>query len=79
MSKKNIRISYDRESKVFSVEVKRAKSVDSDIHGNIVIDYDRNGDVVRVNFYNFNFDAFREGAKELKRFARGEAAALSIR
>lgn len=79
MKKKNIKIAYDRESKVFSVEVKRGKSADSDIHGNLVIDYDRKGDIVRVNFYDFHFDAFREGAGAIKRFARGEAVSVSAR
>lgn len=39
--KKNIKILYDKESKVLSVEMKRVKSVDSDIHENVVIDYDK--------------------------------------
>lgn len=63
------KISYDRESEVLSVEMHRGKSVDSDVRGNVVIDYDAKGNVVRVNFYKFNFDAFRSGAKALRRYA----------
>lgn len=79
MNKKNMKISYDKESKVFSVEMKRAKSADSDIHDNVVIDYDKNGKVVRVNFYDFSFNAFRENLKELKNFTRKFKVPLSVR
>ena len=70
MIKNNSKISYDKESKVLSIEMKHAKSVDSDIQGNVVIDYDKKGEVVRVNLYNFTFDEFRENVKTLKNFTR---------
>ena len=63
-------IYYDRESGVLSIEVKKAKSVDSDIQGNAVIDYDRRGDIVRVNLYRLDFSAFRKAKRAMKRFAR---------
>ena len=62
-------VSYDKESKVLSIELKNVKSVDSDLAGNVVIDYDKNGEAVRVNFYDFNFNDFRSNAKSLKDFA----------
>jgi uncharacterized protein YuzE len=70
MSRQIQKISYDKESGVLSIEVKKARSVDSDIRGNVVIDYDKNGDVVRINFYDFNFRSFQNGARALKKFAR---------
>lgn len=70
MSKNNIKISYDKESEVLSIEAKRGKSVDSDIQGNIVIDYDKKGDIVRMNLYKFSFDKFRDDLKVVKNFAR---------
>ena len=69
MSKKNIKIAYDRGSKVLSVEIGKKKSVDSDIQGNIVLDYDKSGKIVRINLYDFSFDAFRESGRALKGFA----------
>ena len=39
----------DKDSKVLSINMKKAKSVDSDIHGNVVVDYDKQGNAVRVN------------------------------
>ncbi len=70
MKKSNPKISYDKESSVLSIEMKRAKSIDSDIQGNVVIDYDKKGDVVRVNLYNFSFTEFRDNLKTLKNFAQ---------
>ena len=53
------KISYDLESKVFSIQIKAGKSVDSDIQGNLVVDYDEKGNILRINFYDFNFSRFR--------------------
>lgn len=69
MSKKNLKILYDRGSKVLSVEIGGKKSVDSDIQGNIVVDYDKDGKIVRINLYDFSFDAFRENRKAINSFA----------
>jgi len=44
-----------------------------------VIDYGKNGEIVRINLYNFNFEAFRSGVKELKKFAQGFGDAVAIR
>ena len=79
MNNKNLKISYNKEAKVLSVEMRKMKSVDSDIHDNIVIDYDKRGKVVRVNFYDFNFDAFQESRKELKNFTRNFKAPLLVK
>jgi len=79
MNKKNLKISYDKESKVFSVEIKKGKSVDSDIFDNVVIDYDRQGKIVRVNFYSLNFDVFKENLRELKNISRDYKIPLLVK
>ena len=79
MKKNNQKIIYDKENGVLVIELKRAKSVDSDIQGNAVIDYGKNGEVVRLNLYSFSFEAFRTSADALKRFGRRSGAALSVR
>lgn len=63
------KISYDKESRVLSLELKRAKSADSDIRGNVVVDYDKKGWIVRIDIYDFNFEDFRENRKTLKEFS----------
>lgn len=73
------KISYDKESQVLSIEVQKAKSVDSDIQRNIVVDYDKKGQIVRINFYNFNFDTFRNGFRTIKAFVRRFGNAVLVK
>lgn len=72
-------ILYDKESEVLSIELKKGKSVDSEMQGNVVIDYDQKGEIVRINFYNFNFDLFREKQRVLKDFIQRSQGSLAIR
>ena len=64
MKKSKQKISYDKKSRVLSIDVRPGKSVDSDVHDNLVIDYDGAGRVVRVNLYAVDFSAFRELSKK---------------
>ena len=59
MRKSKQHISYDKKSRVLSIEVRRGKSVDSEVQDNLVIDYDKAGRVVRFNLYAIDFSAFR--------------------
>ena len=70
MIKKKPKIIYDKESGVLVIEIKNSKSVDSDISGNAVVDYDSEGNMVRINLYNFNFDMFRNARNTLKSFTK---------
>ena len=65
----NLKISYDKESSVLSLEIRKGKSADSDIQGNVVIDYDKRGKIMRINLYNFSFDSFQNNLTALKQFA----------
>jgi len=78
MKKKYPRMLYDRESEVFSVEMRGEKSADSEISDNVVVDYDMKGKIVRLNFYNFSFDTFRENKRALREFARTQKSPLVI-
>lgn len=79
MSKNRSKISYDKESKVLSIQVKRGRSVDSDIQGNAVFDYDSKGDVVRVNLYDFSFESFRKDLKAFRDFSKQSRMPVSVR
>lgn len=48
----------------------KTKSSDSDINGNVVIDYDKNGRIVRLNIYDFSFDDFKENKGIIEDFTR---------
>ena len=67
-------IMYDKESGVLSIHLANGKSIDSDIHGNVVIDYGKRGEAVRINLYDFSFHQFRARRSALKQFARNFAA-----
>lgn len=73
------KIEYDKESKVLSIEMVKTRSVDSDINGGVVIDYDKHGRAVRINFYEFNFDAFSSSLKVIKEFAKKSDFAFSAK
>lgn len=79
MKKRSPKISYDKESKVLSIEVEKTKSVDSDISGNVVVDYDKKGKIAKINFYEFNFDNFKSNIKALKDFSKNSETALAIK
>ena len=51
-------IIYHDEEKILSLRFKRGKSVDSDIEGNLVIDYDAKGAVVGIDIMNINLKNF---------------------
>lgn len=56
MTKTNIK--YDKEAKILSIRVSDKKSVDSDAKGNVVIDYDKNGNVVNIDVMKISLDEF---------------------
>lgn len=62
-------IIFDKDSQALSIEMSKKKSVDSDIQGNVVVDYDSKGNIVRINLYQFSFDLFRSNLRVLKSFA----------
>lgn len=77
---KNIqKILYDKESKVLSIEIEKTKSADSDISGNVVVDYNKKGKIARINFYEFNFDNFKSDIRALKDFVRNKETVLFVK
>ena len=79
MKNKNPKISYDKESAVLSIMLGKNKSVDSEIQGNTVIDYDRKGKIAKINFYDFNFSSFKDKLKYIKDFADRANFSLQIK
>ena len=61
-------IIYDKAGEVLEISLLDRKSVDSGVQGNVVIDYGKNGEVVRINLYKFNFDRFKKSRKALDSF-----------
>ena len=59
-SKSNMKpkIKYDKESNILSIKLNKKRSVDSDVKDNIVIDYDENGEIVKVEIMKINIEEF---------------------
>ena len=68
MKKPKLKAVYDKESQVLSWQLSNAKSVDSDIQANVVIDYAKSGKIVRINFYDFDFENFKSLKAPIKLF-----------
>ena len=79
MRKANPKIEINQEDGVMSIQLRRDRSVESDMSGNAVIDYDRQGRVVRINLYDIDFDAFREQRQNLKSFAKSAHMNIAFR
>lgn len=50
------KLEYDPEVKILKIRFRRGKSVDSDIIGNLVLDYDKNGKLVNVDIMEINLE-----------------------
>ncbi len=60
------KVTYDKKSNILSIKLKSGKSVDSEVNGNIVIDYDEKGKVVRVDVMNFTLEDFGISVGKIK-------------
>ena len=52
------KIKYDKESNILSIKLNKKRSVDPDVKDNIVIDYDENGEIVKVEIMKINIEEF---------------------
>jgi len=52
------KIHYDKKSNIFSIRLSKNKSVDSDIKDNIVIDYDKEGEIVNIEIMKISLREF---------------------
>jgi len=57
------KIKYDKDSNTVSIRVSAERSIDSDVNNNIVVDYDRNGQVVNIDIMKIGIDEFRKISK----------------
>lgn len=58
-------IKYDKNSKILSIRLSKEKSVDSDVKDNVVVDYDKNGEIVNIDIMEINLSEF----SQIKKFA----------
>lgn len=56
------KISYDPQARILSIRLSRAPSVDSDVYGNVVVDYDAHRMPVRLDIMDCSLGEFRRAA-----------------
>lgn len=56
-----MKIDYDHEGKIMTLRFTSSTSVDSEIHGNVVLDYDSSGDLVKIDVMDFNLEELAIG------------------
>lgn len=52
------KVQYDKESNILVITLNKKRSVDSDIKGNVAIDYDKDGEIVRIEIMSVNIGEF---------------------
>ena len=64
---KNMRpkIKYDKKSNILSIRMSKKRSVDSEVKDNIVIDYDKNGEIVNIEIMKISLNEFLRAKKFL--------------
>ena len=66
------KINYDQEAEILSIKISNKKSVDSDVQKNIVVDYDKDGDIARIEIMSVNLNEFEKEKNYLKDFLVAE-------
>jgi len=54
------KIKYDKKSNILSIRLSKRRNIDSDIRDNVVIDYDKNGEIVNIEIMGINLGEFME-------------------
>lgn len=62
------KIVYQKKDSILSIRFRKEKSVDSDIQGNVVIDYDKNGNIVNIDIMDIDLNKL-VGVKERQRLS----------
>lgn len=57
------KVYYDPEVKILNIQVKKGKIIDSDMQGNCVIDYDKNGNIVNIEVLEINIEEILKAKK----------------
>jgi len=66
------KIYYDKEAKIITIKISGKKSVDSDIQKNIVTDYDKDGNITKIEIMSVNLNEFERDKSYLENFLVAE-------
>lgn len=59
MATKKPKVKYDHEAHILSIRTSSCKSVDSDVYGNVVVDYGKDGQIVNVDIMDVSLSEFK--------------------
>jgi len=62
------KIKYNKETKILRIRLSNKQSVDSDIRGNVVVDYDKEGKIVNLDIMSISLEEFSKTEDYFNRF-----------
>ncbi len=63
------KLNYDPGAKILTIRVQRGKSTDSEIQGNIVLDYNEKGELIKIDVMDVNLEDLVRGSVPVKKMA----------
>ncbi|MCK5475973.1 MAG: DUF2283 domain-containing protein [Candidatus Pacebacteria bacterium] len=64
------KIDYDQETNIMTIKISSKKSVDSDMQKNIVVDYDKDGNIAKIEIMNIDLSEFEKKEMKLKNYVK---------
>ena len=64
------KIDYDQETNIMTIKISGKKSVDSDAQKNIVVDYDKDGNIAKIEIMNIDLSEFEKKEMKLKNYVK---------
>jgi uncharacterized protein YuzE len=66
------KVNYDKKVDILNMKFSDEKSVDSEMQGNLVVDYGKDGDIVNIEVMGFSLENF----SKVKEFAHSKQKSL---
>ena len=66
------KINYDQETEILTIKVSNKKSVDSDVQKNVVVDYDKDGNIAKIEIMSVDLNEFEKEKSYLENFLVAE-------
>ena len=54
------KVHYNKKEKILSIKLSNESSADSEVRGNVVVDYNQEGLITNIDIMSFSLDEFRE-------------------
>ena len=64
------KIYYNKEAKIMTIKISGKKSVDSDAQKNIVTDYDKDGNITKIEIMSINLNEFEKEKINTREFLK---------